>query len=74
MSSLAPALRVYVPVVGKVIPRSRLLVPPETATVLTVQVAAGDQLVGADGRPVSVVLGLSGRGDKDLSTLLARLT
>jgi tryptophan synthase beta chain len=26
------------------------------------------------GRPVSVVLGLSGRGDKDLSTLLARLT
>jgi tryptophan synthase beta chain len=25
------------------------------------------------GRPVSVVLGLSGRGDKDLSTLLARL-
>jgi tryptophan synthase beta chain len=26
------------------------------------------------GRPVNVVLGLSGRGDKDLSTLLARLT
>jgi tryptophan synthase beta chain len=26
------------------------------------------------GRPVSVVLGLSGRGDKDLSTLLSRLT
>jgi tryptophan synthase beta chain len=26
------------------------------------------------GRPASVVLGLSGRGDKDLSTLLARLT
>jgi tryptophan synthase beta subunit len=27
----------------------------------------------ARGRPVSIVLGLSGRGDKDLSTLLARL-
>jgi tryptophan synthase beta chain len=31
-------------------------------------------LAAARGRPVSVVLGLSGRGDKDLSTLLARLT
>jgi tryptophan synthase beta chain len=28
----------------------------------------------ARGRPVTIVLGLSGRGDKDLSTLLARLT
>jgi tryptophan synthase beta chain len=32
------------------------------------------ELAAARGRPVSVVLGLSGRGDKDLSTLLARLT
>jgi tryptophan synthase beta chain len=31
-------------------------------------------LAAARGRPVSLVLGLSGRGDKDLSTLLARLT
>jgi tryptophan synthase beta chain len=32
------------------------------------------RLANERGRPVSVVLGLSGRGDKDLSTLLARLT
>jgi tryptophan synthase beta chain len=32
------------------------------------------RLAGERGRPVSIVLGLSGRGDKDLSTLLARLT
>jgi tryptophan synthase beta chain len=32
------------------------------------------ELAAARGRPVSVVVGLSGRGDKDLSTLLARLT
>jgi tryptophan synthase beta chain len=31
-------------------------------------------LAKAHGRPASVVVGLSGRGDKDLSTLLARLT
>jgi tryptophan synthase beta chain len=31
-------------------------------------------LAAARGRPVAVVLGLSGRGDKDLSTLLARLS
>jgi tryptophan synthase beta chain len=31
-------------------------------------------LAAARGRPVSVVLGLSGRGDKDLATLLARLS
>ncbi|HTQ48183.1 MAG TPA: tryptophan synthase subunit beta [Polyangiaceae bacterium] len=31
-------------------------------------------LAAKRGRPVSIVLGLSGRGDKDLSTLLARLT
>ena len=30
-------------------------------------------LAATRGRPVSIVLGLSGRGDKDLSTLLARL-
>jgi tryptophan synthase beta chain len=30
-------------------------------------------LAGRLGRPVSLVLGLSGRGDKDLSTLLARI-
>ena len=30
-------------------------------------------LAAKRGRPVSIVLGLSGRGDKDLSTLLARL-
>ncbi|HEX8796425.1 MAG TPA: tryptophan synthase subunit beta, partial [Polyangiaceae bacterium] len=32
------------------------------------------ELAAKHGRPVSIVLGLSGRGDKDLSTLLARLT
>jgi tryptophan synthase beta chain len=32
------------------------------------------ELARERGKPVSVVLGLSGRGDKDLSTLLARLT
>jgi len=32
------------------------------------------RLAGERGRPVSIVLGLSGRGDKDLATLLARLT
>jgi tryptophan synthase beta chain len=32
------------------------------------------RLAGERGRPVSLVVGLSGRGDKDLSTLLARLT
>ena len=32
------------------------------------------ELAAARGRPVSLVVGLSGRGDKDLSTLLARLT
>jgi tryptophan synthase beta chain len=31
------------------------------------------ELAGKAGRPVSVVLGLSGRGDKDLATLLSRL-
>jgi tryptophan synthase beta chain len=31
-------------------------------------------LAARRGRPVTMVLGLSGRGDKDLSTLLARLT
>jgi tryptophan synthase beta chain len=31
-------------------------------------------LANRRGRPVSIILGLSGRGDKDLSTLLARLT
>jgi tryptophan synthase beta chain len=31
-------------------------------------------LATARGRPVAIVLGLSGRGDKDLSTLLARLS
>src|SRR5579872_2533585 len=32
------------------------------------------ELAKTRGQPVSLVLGLSGRGDKDLSTLLARLT
>ncbi|HEY8038234.1 MAG TPA: tryptophan synthase subunit beta [Polyangiaceae bacterium] len=32
------------------------------------------ELATRRGRPVSLVLGLSGRGDKDLATLLARLT
>jgi tryptophan synthase beta chain len=32
------------------------------------------ELAAKRGHPVSVVLGLSGRGDKDLATLLARLT
>jgi tryptophan synthase beta chain len=32
------------------------------------------ELAAKRGRPVSIVLGLSGRGDKDLATLLARLT
>ncbi|HEY8087030.1 MAG TPA: tryptophan synthase subunit beta [Polyangiaceae bacterium] len=32
------------------------------------------ELAAKRGRPVTIVLGLSGRGDKDLATLLARLT
>jgi tryptophan synthase beta chain len=31
------------------------------------------RLAGERGRPVAIVLGLSGRGDKDLSTILDRV-
>jgi tryptophan synthase beta subunit len=31
------------------------------------------ELAEERGRPVTIVVGLSGRGDKDLATLLARL-
>jgi tryptophan synthase beta chain len=46
----------------------------ETAHALAKVGHVASELAAARGRPVTIVLGLSGRGDKDLSTLLARLT
>jgi tryptophan synthase beta chain len=45
----------------------------ETAHAIARVAYVARELAAERGRPVSVVLGLSGRGDKDLSTLLARL-
>jgi len=51
-----------------------ILVALETAHAFARVGEVARELAAARGRPVSIVLGLSGRGDKDLSTLLARLT
>jgi tryptophan synthase beta chain len=45
----------------------------ETAHAVARLVDVADRCAAACGRPVSIVLGLSGRGDKDLATLLARI-
>ncbi|HEY6463817.1 MAG TPA: tryptophan synthase subunit beta, partial [Polyangiaceae bacterium] len=55
--------------------RSEGIIPAlETAHALARVGDVARDLGAKRGRPVSVVVGLSGRGDKDLSTLLARLT
>ncbi len=51
-----------------------ILVALETAHAFARTADVARRLAGERGRPVSIVLGLSGRGDKDLATLLARLT
>ena len=50
-----------------------ILVALETAHAFARVGDVARDLSAKRGRPVSIVLGLSGRGDKDLSTLLARL-
>jgi len=50
-----------------------ILVALETAHAFARLGDVARDLAATQGRPVSIVLGLSGRGDKDLSTLLARL-
>jgi tryptophan synthase beta chain len=50
-----------------------ILVALETAHAFARVGDVARDLAASHGRPVSIVLGLSGRGDKDLSTLLARL-
>ena len=50
-----------------------ILVALETAHAFARLGDVARDLAASRGRPVSIVLGLSGRGDKDLSTLLARL-
>ncbi|MGH7270577.1 MAG: tryptophan synthase subunit beta [Polyangiaceae bacterium] len=50
-----------------------ILVALETAHALARVATASQTLCARLGRPVSIVLGLSGRGDKDLSTLLDKL-
>ncbi len=50
-----------------------ILVALETAHAFARIGDVARDMATARGRPVSIVLGLSGRGDKDLSTLLARL-
>jgi tryptophan synthase beta chain len=50
-----------------------ILVALETAHAFARVGDVARDLAASRGRPVSIVLGLSGRGDKDLSTLLARL-
>jgi tryptophan synthase beta chain len=50
-----------------------ILVALETAHAFARIGDVARDLAASRGRPVSIVLGLSGRGDKDLSTLLARL-
>jgi tryptophan synthase beta chain len=50
-----------------------ILVALETAHAFARVGDVARELAASRGRPVSIVLGLSGRGDKDLSTLLARL-
>ena len=50
-----------------------ILVALETAHAFARLGDVARDLAASRGRPVSIVVGLSGRGDKDLSTLLARL-
>jgi tryptophan synthase beta chain len=50
-----------------------ILVALETAHAFARVGDVARELAASRGRPVSMVLGVSGRGDKDLSTLLARL-
>ena len=58
----------------KLVARSEGIVPAlETAHAFARVGDVARELATARGRPVSLILGLSGRGDKDLSTLLARL-
>jgi len=58
----------------KLVARSEgILVALETAHAFARVGDVAREQAARHGRPVSVVLGLSGRGDKDLSTLLARL-
>jgi tryptophan synthase beta chain len=59
----------------KLVAQSEGIVPAlETAHALARVGDVARELAAKRGRSVSIVLGLSGRGDKDLSTLLARLT
>jgi|CZKU01.1.fsa_nt_gi tryptophan synthase beta chain len=50
-----------------------ILVALETAHAFARIGDVARQIAAAQGRPASIVFGLSGRGDKDLSTLLARI-
>jgi tryptophan synthase beta chain len=50
-----------------------ILVALETAHAFARVGDVARELAASRGRPVSILVGLSGRGDKDLSTLLARL-
>jgi tryptophan synthase beta chain len=50
-----------------------ILIALETAHAFARVKDVARDLAAARGRPVSILVGLSGRGDKDLSTLLARL-
>jgi tryptophan synthase beta chain len=59
----------------KLLAQSEGIVPAlETAHAFARVGDVARELSAHRGHPVSIVLGLSGRGDKDLSTLLARLT
>jgi tryptophan synthase beta chain len=59
--------------VSRVARTEGILVALETAHAFARVGDVARDLAATRGRPVSIVLGLSGRGDKDLSTLLARL-
>jgi tryptophan synthase beta chain len=59
--------------VSRVARTEGILVALETAHAFARVGDVARDLAATCGRPVSIVLGLSGRGDKDLSTLLARL-
>jgi tryptophan synthase beta chain len=59
--------------VSRVAKTEGILVALETAHAFARVGDVARELAAARGRPVSIVLGLSGRGDKDLATLLAWL-
>jgi tryptophan synthase beta chain len=59
--------------VSRVARTEGILVALETAHAFARVGDVARDLAASRGHPVSIVLGLSGRGDKDLSTLLARL-